>query len=183
MNDERNGCRMTLILALVVVAEMTVACSVRTMEAEAAKEPQPIVEACVAELSTVDKPVDPVGIRHLAGVDTDLIWELPEETEPELVSLGTWKITYYCCEPYEHICGTGDGLTATGIPVTPGIVAVDPKVIPYGSTVVIDGVEYLAADCGGNIKDQRIDIAVETHQEALELGVQWKEVFIHAQEP
>ncbi|MBD5154316.1 MAG: hypothetical protein HDT15_04375, partial [Oscillibacter sp.] len=50
--------------------------------------------------------------------------------------VGNCTITYYCCEPYEHICGNGDGITATGLPVSPGMVAVDPEVIPLGSTVV-----------------------------------------------
>lgn len=96
---------------------------------------------------------------------------------PQLEYLGEFKATYYCCEPYAHICGTGDCLTATGVPVAPGIVAVDPSVIPLGSTVVIDGEEYLAADTGGLIKGNRIDIAVPTHAEALELGVQQVEVW------
>ena len=92
--------------------------------------------------------------------------------------IGECTVTYYCCEPYEHICGTGTGLTATGIPVAPGMVAVDPDVIPLGSTVIIDGQEYLAADTGGAIKGNRIDIAVPTHQEALELGTKTAEVWV-----
>lgn len=92
--------------------------------------------------------------------------------------IGECTITYYCCEAYEHICGTGTGLTATGIPVAPGMVAVDPDVIPLGSTVIIEGREYLAADTGGAIKGNRIDIAVETHQEALELGIRTATVWV-----
>lgn len=92
--------------------------------------------------------------------------------------IGECTITYYCCEAYEHICGTGTGLTATGIPVAPGMVAVDPDVIPLGSTVIIDGQAYLAADTGGAIKGNRIDIAVETHQEALELGIRTATVWV-----
>lgn len=110
--------------------------------------------------------------------------------EPELVRveyLGTFVATYYCCERYPHICGTGDGLTATGVAVEPGIVAVepgivavDPAVIPLGSTVVIDGAEYIAADTGGLIKGQRVDIAVPTHAETLALGVREVEVWVMA---
>lgn len=92
--------------------------------------------------------------------------------------IGECTVTYYCCEPYAHICGDGDGLTATGLPVTPGVVAVDPEVIPLGSTVIIDGQEYLAADTGGAIKGNHVDIAVPTHQEALELGTKTAEVWI-----
>ena len=154
MEEPRKGC----LVAIVILAAIIGVC-VHGVRAQAA---EPAV----------------IGYQHLAGIDERLIWQLPDK--PELVSLGVWKITYYCCEPYEHICGDGDGLTATGIPVAPGIVAVDPEVIPYGTTVVIDGEEYLAADCGGGIKGDRIDIAVPTHQEALELGVQYKEVFVYA---
>ena len=99
-------------------------------------------------------------------------------------AMGTWeyigecRITAYCCEPYAHTCGTGDGLTATGIPVTPGIAAVDPSVIPLGTTLIIDGQQYLAADVGGAVRGQMVDIAVPTHQEAVDFGVQSAPVWI-----
>ena len=80
--------------------------------------------------------------------------------------IGECTVTYYCCEPYAHICGDGDGLTATGLPVTPGVVAVDPEVIPLGSTVIIDGQAYLVADTGGAVRGNHVDIAVATPQEA-----------------
>ena len=94
--------------------------------------------------------------------------------------IGECTVTYYCCEAYEHVCGDGDGLTATGLPVTPGVVAVDPEVIPLGSTVIIDGQAYLAADTGGTVRGNHVDIAVATHQEALELGTRTAEVWVVA---
>ena len=92
--------------------------------------------------------------------------------------IGECTVTYYCCEPYAHICGDGDGLTATGIPVTPGVVAVDPEVIPLGSTVIIDGQAYLAADTGGTVRGNHVDIAVATHQEAEGLGTTTADVWV-----
>lgn len=96
------------------------------------------------------------------------------------------EITHYCTEKYKHICGTGDGLTSTGVPVTAGwTCAVDPSVIPYGSEIMVDygdRVEfYKAQDCGAWIKGNHIDLAVGTHEEALELGIKsatvyWMEV-------
>lgn len=84
-------------------------------------------------------------------------------------------VTHYCVEQREHICGTGDGITAVGVPVTPGwTCAVDPSVIPYGCEVMVDfgdHVEfYKAQDCGGAIKGNHIDLAVESHDLAIELG-------------
>lgn len=92
--------------------------------------------------------------------------------------VGECQVTAYCCEPYAHICGTGDGLTATGIPITPGIAAVDPAVIPLGSTLVIDGQRYLAADVGGAVKGHMVDVAVSSHQEAIGYGVQNAPVWV-----
>ena len=92
--------------------------------------------------------------------------------------IGECRITHYCCESKgnPHICGTGTGLTATGVPVAPGMVAVDPDVIPLGSTVIIDGIPYLAADTG--VSGYAIDIAVPTHDEAMEMGTYTASVWV-----
>jgi cystine transport system substrate-binding protein len=51
------------------------------------------------------------------------------------------------------------GTTATGLPVGPGIVAVDPTVIPLDTRMSIPGYgDGVAADTGGAIKGNRIDI-------------------------
>ena len=50
--------------------------------------------------------------------------------------------------------------------------------IPYGSKVVIDGQVYIAEDCGGAIKNNRIDIYVGSHTEAEEKGVYETEVYL-----
>lgn len=89
--------------------------------------------------------------------------------------IGECTITAYC--PCEACCGQwADGLTATGIPATPGIVAVDPSVVPIGSTVIIDGQRYLAADTG--VTGHSVDIFVEDHQIADDMGVSTAEVWV-----
>lgn len=85
-------------------------------------------------------------------------------------------ITFYCCEEYPHICGTGTGITASGRRVAPYVsCAVDPDIIPLGSTIMIEyngEMVYLRADdTGPAVKGNHIDIAVSGHQEALSLGV------------
>lgn len=90
-------------------------------------------------------------------------------------SMGEYTITAYCA--CERCCGKwADGITASGLLAEPGIIAVDPKIIPLGSRVMIDGQEYLAADTGGAIKGNRIDIFAVSHDIALEYGVQNHEV-------
>ena len=51
------------------------------------------------------------------------------------------------------------GSTATGMPVGRGVIAVDPRVIPLGSRVHVSGYgDAIAADTGGAIKGNRIDV-------------------------
>lgn len=72
-------------------------------------------------------------------------------------SLGQFVITYYW--PGEDVYGR---MTSTGAIAKEGkTIAVDPAVIPYGSVVKINGNEYVAEDCGGAIKGNKIDIFVE----------------------
>lgn len=69
----------------------------------------------------------------------------------------------------EHICGTGDGITASGAPVQAGVtVAADPDILPLGSAVYIEGVglRYIQ-DTGSAVKGKALDVAVDTHSEAL----------------
>ena len=100
-------------------------------------------------------------------------------TGPELISLGEFTLTHYC--PCEVCCGEwADGITYTGTEATEGrTIAVDPDVIPLGSTVVIDGQEYIAEDVGGAIRGNRIDIFMRDHLVALMAGVKTAEVFIY----
>lgn len=107
----------------------------------------------------------------------------------ELVSLGEFRITAYC--PCEICCGNWaknrpvdeDGsiqvFTASGDLAVEGVtIAADISVLPYNTRVIIDGHEYIVQDRGGAIKGNRIDIYFESHQEALNFGVQYKEIFI-----
>lgn len=91
-------------------------------------------------------------------------------------------ITFYCCEKRPHICGTGNGITASGRRVTPYVsCAVDPDVIPLGSTIMIEyngEMVYLRADdTGPAVNGNHIDIAVSGHQEALSLRVKTADVW------
>ena len=91
--------------------------------------------------------------------------------------LGNYKLTYYCS--CELCCDKETGITATGTPVIEGqTIAVDASVIPYGTQVIINGHVFTAEDCGGAIKGNRIDIYVNDHNKALELGVDHADVYL-----
>ena len=83
--------------------------------------------------------------------------------------LGQFMCTAYCVEPYDHICGTGDGITATGTEATPGrTVAADWDVLQPGSTVYIVGVGVRTVeDKGSAVTGKQLDVAVALHSEAL----------------
>lgn len=123
----------------------------------------------------------PAGGTPRAAVVYASVTDEPEpEVEDTLVSLGEFTISHYCCENYPHICNDGDSTyTATGTTPTAGrTIAVDPDVIPYGTEVIIDGHVYVAEDCGGAIRGNRIDVVCATHAEALEKGIYTTEVFV-----
>ncbi len=123
-------------------------------------------------LSTIEKV-------YKSSVNTGGIVETNYSTSGQWKSLGTFKITHYCCEKYPHICNAGPPYkTATGTTPHVGGCAVDPKVIPLGSYVKINGVVYHAEDTGGAIDNNRIDIVVATHNEALAKGTYRAEVFL-----
>lgn len=79
--------------------------------------------------------------------------------------------TAYC--PCAECSGEFGFITATGSRAKEGrTLAVDPSVIPYGTAVIIDGNTYIAEDCGGAVKGNRVDIFFNSHEEALNFGRQ-----------
>lgn len=105
-----------------------------------------------------------------------------KDSKYEFKYLGTYKITYYCDERTNHICG-GSGVTASGAPTEVGTtIAVDPSVIPYGTEVYIEGIGHRTAqDRGGAVNNKHIDVLVQTHDEALTLGTTYKDVWVIVQ--
>ena len=74
-----------------------------------------------------------------------------------------------------------DGLTSTLWKADPKarIVAVDPKLIPYGSWVWIEGLGwYRAQDCGAAIKGFRLDLLTATERDAMTFGKQNRFVIV-----
>ncbi|HYR96925.1 MAG TPA: 3D domain-containing protein [Candidatus Binatus sp.] len=74
-----------------------------------------------------------------------------------------------------------DGFTSTMWKADPRmrIVAVDPKLIPYGSWVWIEDIGwYRAQDCGSAIKGFRLDLLTETEKDAFAFGKQDRFVIV-----
>ena len=97
------------------------------------------------------------------------LYELEQSKEIGLKYIGEYKCTAYCCEKYPHICGTGSGKTATGTPVIADVtVAVtDLNNMPYGTIIYIEDVGVRIVQDTGSFPKSQIDVAVDTHKNAL----------------
>ncbi len=81
---------------------------------------------------------------------------------------------------------TGGGFTATGKKAARGLVAVDPRKIPYGTKLYIcspDGYVYgyaVAADCGGMMINgsRLVDLYMNSEQECQRFGVRDVNIYI-----
>ena len=89
-----------------------------------------------------------------------------ESTEVSKKYLGKFELSFYSKEQFPN------SPTSTGVmPEVGRTVAVDPKVIPYGTSIEIDGFGVrVAEDTGGAIKGKKLDIFVEKTSEAFQLG-------------
>lgn len=93
------------------------------------------------------------------------------------------NITATAYAPGPHDNAQWGNKTHLGTQVRPGVIAVDPKIIPLGSQVMIkypDGTkEYaVAEDTGGAIKGHRIDVAKWTVKEANRFGIKPVKVYV-----
>ena len=88
----------------------------------------------------------------------------------EVKSLGEHVLTFYTHTGYN---------TASGVyPRAGRTVAVDTKFIPHGTLLYIEGVGFrMAEDTGGDIKGNRLDIFVDTREEAVKKGVKKAKVY------
>lgn len=111
-----------------------------------------------------------------AYVDADAVGPAPTPTAEQLkqavaniIWTGRARVTMYTCVELG-----GCNRTASGIWPYEGVVAVDPRVIPLGSTVWLEGLgNFLAADTGGGIKGNAIDVFVHDYHRAIQWGVRY----------
>lgn len=139
-----------------------------------AKENEKIIEATV--------PLETIELK-------EVVEEEPAPEEPELISLGEFKLTAYCS--CQKCCGkwalnrpldeNGNEIVygASGEKLIAGAsIAVDPNVIPLGSEVIINGNVYIAHDTGSAVKGNVIDVYHDNHEAAWNFGLQYAEVFM-----
>lgn len=133
-----------------------------------------------ADKRTIERTIEEN--KRTIEIETDKDGDTNQAVEP--VSLGNFKLTAYCscslcCGEWANNRPNGIVYGAIGEELKEGYsIAVDPTVIPYRTEVIINGHTYKAQDCGGAIKGNRIDVYFKDHNDALEFGVRYAEVFV-----
>lgn len=74
----------------------------------------------------------------------------------------------------------GGSLTYLGTKCRDGVIAVDPKVIPLHSKVYIPSLNkvFIAEDVGSSIKNNKIDIWMNSYQKAMQWGLKQIDIYI-----
>nr|WP_318281151.1 3D domain-containing protein [Paenibacillus bovis] len=85
------------------------------------------------------------------------------------------KEMYVEATAYTAYCNGCSGKTATGINLRSNpdvkVIAVDPRIIPLGTKVWVEGYGYaVAGDVGGAIKGDKIDVFMPTKEQAFRFG-------------
>lgn len=85
----------------------------------------------------------------------------------------TFRVTTYCVR-------CSGRTTATGTRVRPGVAAVDPRVIPLGSWLKVDGFagRLHAEDTGGRVKGRVVDVWVASPRFCRRFGAQHRRVLV-----
>ena len=125
-------------------------------------------EWVIAEISSQEDAIDITEAPPIEDVSVAL--DEVDAVGNRLTYLGEFKLTYYCpCRK----CNGGPGIDRFGNPLEWGTIAVDPKVIPLHTKIVIDGYDaiFTALDTGGKwVQGNHIDVFVPvSHSEALKM--------------
>lgn len=119
------------------------------------------VERVLTEEKRLSDPID-----EIVEYRPEDVWQLgviPASRPTNYKRVATFLATAYDASPADN--GKWAGKTSTGMPLTYGVIAVDPNVIPYGTKMYIESVDgqykygyAIAGDCGGAIKGNRVDL-------------------------
>ena len=162
------------------------------------RQPDPTLEKGVEETvqageNGLKKATVRVKFEDGVKVSADVLSEVVAvHAKPQIIRVGTRDmvdtsrgamrfrgVRYMEASAYLPTDGSAQGLTATGIAAGHGIVAVDPNVIPLGTQVYVPGYGMgLAADTGGAIVGDKIDLCMESASEAYRFGRRTVKVYI-----
>jgi len=166
------------VVAMTRAAERRLLHARRTLASDARRLARSLVSARAAERSLLSAAaskrsyVESLGSRATAGLlssaqsATEKSQQISSgQTPPQPPPKGGTKMVV------DATCYILKGTTASGLPTGPGVVAVDPTVIPLGTRLYIPGYgKGIAADIGGGIKGKIIDLWYSTYAECAKWG-------------
>lgn len=109
--------------------------------------------------------------ENINNILAEEIEAMESKTEISTEFIGNHVLTFYT-----H---TGNRTSSGVYPKAGRTVAVDTKHIPHGTVLYIEGVGLrIAEDTGGDIKGNRLDVFVDTKEEAIQKGVKKAKVHV-----
>lgn len=121
---------------------------------------KPVSKSLVAQVTTPAKPT--------------IMYMGPQGYRPSRSAFGRARVVEMEATGYDASPRTipgGTGRTATGMKAVYGCVAVDPRVIPLGTHLFVEGYGFaIASDTGSAIKGNRIDLCFNSRSQALNFG-------------
>ncbi len=151
---------------------------IENLESEIKSLEKEAEELASSKDDTGDNVTDDTGVNSPRDISEVEESEVVTESEKDIEAQGqSFEATYYSA-----YCDTGcTGVTATGEDVSNSnyvdgkrVIAVDPNVIPLGTSVKVttpnETFDAVAEDTGGDIQGNRIDILVDSTEEAYRLG-------------
>lgn len=126
-------------------------------------------EWVIAEISSQEDAIDITEAPPIEDVSIAL--DEVDAVGNRLTYLSECILTYYC--PCKRCNGSWGAIDSKGNPLEWGTVAVDPRKIPLGTKLVIDGYDqiFTARDTGSGVNGWHIDVFVPvSHSEALKMG-------------
>ena len=181
MNKQDKRLLLAFSVSFLLLLALTLLCILKADAAQRHVEPEPIARGQILRLDCAMQKLQ----RQSAPQEGQAPEEEAENEQIEAALLAranvieNCTVTHYdCCL---ECCGKEDGITASGARATPYVsVAVDPEVIPLGSDVIVDygdgELHYYRADDTG-VTGNHIDLCVESHEEAIALGVRTAAVY------
>lgn len=136
--------------------------------------------------------------KVVPGIDAALYNGMTVAVKPRVEALSTMDFGFdlsqakrvITCEATAYTsaadeCGKSDGITASGMMFRVGVVAVDRRQIPLGTKLYIESLDgkyvygyCIAADTGGAIKGNKVDLAMNTKSECFQFGRRQVRVYI-----
>ena len=133
-----------------------------------------------ARIASIEAQARTAEVRTTAIATTAVPVTTAREDTPEPA---TARISFTTSGQTITVSATGyalRGRTATGIPTAPGVVAVDPSVIPLGTRLTIPGYGVgIAADTGGAVQGSVIDLWFPSLEQALQWGRRTVTITLH----